>query len=88
MGWSPTLALSEPRPIGTEIDTVNGRVRLVAELTRDEYFADLERRRQWNRDHGVPWRAGLYTPETKEFQPGKEVPAQCQYFYQVQEVIR
>jgi hypothetical protein len=86
MGFSPTYALNEPLLVGEEFDTINGRVRIVAELTRDEYFADLENRRQWNRDRGIPWRAGSYTPDTKEFKPGKEIPPEFQYFYRVEPV--
>ena len=87
MGFSPTYALSEPKPLGFEFDGINGsRVRIVAELTRDEYFEDLERRRQWDRDRGEPWRAGTYCPDTKEFKPGKEVPPHLKYFYRVEPV--
>jgi len=84
MGWSPTIAVTEPLSVGSEVDTLNGRVRIVVELTRDEYFTDLDRRRQWNRDRGVPWRAGSYIPETKEFKPGKDIPSEFQYFYRVE----
>lgn len=79
-----TVALNEPRKRGDVIELVGHLYRIEAEMSREEYVNDLQRRREADAKAGLPRaRAGTYTSETKEFIPGREIPPDCKYFYRI-----
>lgn len=85
MSHTPTVALSEPRTIGDIVELLGQRYRITAPLTREDYLRDLQQRRDWDRARGLPAaRAGTYAEETREFKPGREVPAECTHYYRVE----
>lgn len=81
-----TVAISEPREIGATIDWLGRPVRIVAALTRAEWWRGVQERRAADAAHGHTGRSGLYDPTTKEFKPTREEPPpECIYCYVVED---
>ena len=81
----PTVALTEEAQPGQILDMMGFPIRILEQITREEYFSDLERRREHDRQRGKPpARAGSYNTETRQFVPTREVPAEMRYFYTVE----
>jgi hypothetical protein len=82
----PTCALNNPKPIGTVLTACNGKpVRLVREISREQYITDLALRREQERNLGRPRaRAGMMIQQTKEFIPTQEVGPEFTHFYEIE----
>jgi hypothetical protein len=84
---STTVALNEPREIGDTIEWLGRPVRIVAKLSREEWWRGVQERRAQDAAHGHKGRAGMYDAETKEFRPTREAPPpECIYCYVVEGV--
>jgi hypothetical protein len=79
-------AFNAPLELGQEIDLLGRRYTVLAEISREDWWADVLRRRALNANAGLPpARAGFYRPEAKTFEPSREEPgSEFRYCYRLQ----
>lgn len=83
--FPPTIAMNRPVEPGETLEYMGQPFRIVQQITREAFLADLHARRERDRLAGKPpARRGVYHLETREFQPTPDVPPECQFFYKIE----
>jgi hypothetical protein len=82
-----TVATTEPLSVGDDFDYVGVPYKVVARISRAFWWADVERRRQEDKQDGtLPKRAGIYYTDSKEFKPTRRKPGpEFMYCYVLKE---
>ena len=75
VGMRRTIASDTPLAVGQLIEVMGRWHRIVAEIPRNEWWAEVQRQRQLDRQAGeLPARAGFYIPGSKRFVPDRTDP--------------